>query len=134
MHGTVQTASRAPKVTCHRRRLCAIAAAAIGVVTLAAPGEADALDCAFFREHAADKHALDYSARMLEACEVLATYRETLLRENVRYAFGEQAVAAGPEDTMKRAEPLDTFHVLSEMEQYRIAREAQVFDVIIEIP
>ncbi|MEL6197210.1 MAG: hypothetical protein AAFT19_05140 [Pseudomonadota bacterium] len=118
-----------------RRRMALVAlGAAVLLSGTALPHDAQALDCAFFREHAVDRHDLDYSARMLAACEALAAYRETLLRENVRYAFGEQAVHAGREAMMRRAAPLDTFHVLSEMEQYRIAREAQVFDVIIEIP
>ncbi|MEO1275680.1 MAG: hypothetical protein AAFS07_04350 [Pseudomonadota bacterium] len=96
--------------------------------------EPTAFDCSFFVEHAREAHPLDYSKRMLKACEALAAYRENLLIENVRYAFGEQVVAKGHDTVMERAAPLDTFQVLDEREQYRIARESEVFEVIIEIP
>ncbi len=114
-------------------RLAAAATAAM-IAAASVPGEARAFDCGFFRDQAHYKDDLDYSVRMLAACEALEAYRERLLKENVRYAFGEEVVRRGPEAVAARAAPLDTFHVLSDAERYWIARETGVFKVILEIP
>ncbi|MEM8596527.1 MAG: hypothetical protein AAGF76_08675 [Pseudomonadota bacterium] len=111
-------------------------AAALGTtVTGALPSSAHAapIDCAFFAEQAREKQPIDYSVRMLEACEALAAYRDRVLAENVRYAFGEQA-AANPERVAERSAPLDTFQVLPEMRRYLLAREIGVFGIIRELP
>ncbi len=115
-------------------RVRSLRAAAVAAAAALLPASAPAIDCSFFEDQAYYKHELDYSVRMLEACRALAAYRDRLITENVRYAFGEEAVAAGPEAVETRAAPLDTFHVLPEAERYWIAREAGVFNVIVEIP
>ncbi len=116
-----------------RTRLACAAVAAVLLGGTAAP-DAHAFDCAFFRDQAHYKDELDYAVRMLEACEALEAYRDRLLAENVRYAFGEEVVRRGPDAVAARAQPLDTFHVLSDADRYWIARETGVFSVIVEIP
>ncbi|MEM7526386.1 MAG: hypothetical protein AAF416_01750 [Pseudomonadota bacterium] len=89
------------------------------------------MDCTFFEEQAREHDSSEHTGMMLEACEALATYRDRLLEENVRYAFGPRA-AATPESVAQRSAPLDTFHVLPEYRLYHLARETGVLAVLRE--
>ncbi|MEM7497952.1 MAG: hypothetical protein AAF371_08165 [Pseudomonadota bacterium] len=95
------------------------------------PASAGELDCRFFEEQAREHDSSGHPAIMLEACKALTAYRERLLEENVRYAFGPRA-AASAESVAQRSAPLDTFHVLPEYRLYHLARETGVLAVLRE--
>ncbi|MEM9763098.1 MAG: hypothetical protein AAF968_11380 [Pseudomonadota bacterium] len=103
-------------------------AALCGAATFGALPAA-ALDCKFFEEQALEHDSSGHPAMMLEACQALSAYRDRLLEENVRYAFGPRA-AANPESVARRSEPLDTFHVLPEYRLYHLALETGVLKVL----
>lgn len=115
------------------RRIAASVALALAALP-AATAASDDLDCSFFEEQAHEKDPTDYSVRMAEACRALAEYKARLAAENVRYAYGDAAVAEDPRANAHRGRYLDTFHVLSDMDRYWLAREAGVFSVISELP
>lgn len=104
-------------------------AAVLCTATFFGASPAAALDCHFFEEQAREHDSSGHPAKMLEACLALTAYRERLLQENVRYAFGPRA-AANPESVEQRSAPLDTFHVLPEYKLYHLARETGVLDVL----
>ena len=115
-------------------KLCRIVAASVMMFCVTVPERAAALDCKFFEDQAHYKEEIDYSVRMLEACRALAAYRARLMAENVRYAYGDEAVREDEELNAQRNEPLDTFHVLTDMQKYGIAHDTGVFSVINEFP
>ncbi|MEL6767195.1 MAG: hypothetical protein AAFP17_08445 [Pseudomonadota bacterium] len=104
--------------------LAALCGAAIFGVQPAA-----ALDCGFFEEQAKEHDSAGHPAMMLEACLALSAYRDRLLEENVRYAFGPRA-AANQESVERRSAPLDTFHVLPEYRLYHLAMETGVLKLL----
>lgn len=113
------------------------ALAFVALSTAASPTQsarAGEFDCSFFEAQAHYKDDIDFSVRMRDACRALAAYRERLVEENVRYAFGDDAVRLGDAHVKKRNAPLDTFHVLPESKRYAIARDTGVFTVINELP
>ena len=115
-------------------RMCRALPVSAVLAAATLPSPAPAFDCSFFEAQASDKDETDYSVRMAEACRALADYRARLVAENVRYAYGDAAVADDPRANAERGRYLDTFHVLSDMQRYALAREAGVFAVISELP
>lgn len=110
------------------RRSQFLVAALCGAMTFGALPAA-ALDCGFFEEQAIEHDSSGHPAMMLEACKALSAYRDRLMEENVRYAFGPRA-AANPESVARRSAPLDTFHVLPEYRLYHLALETGVLKVL----